>query len=127
MSRINIIEHTKPEVPGEPAARATTKRRIRKLPKKTQIDRDIDHVRANMHWVFMESKEANSLSAQAEIVLGISQMLYNMIRLADTHEVLKAAGEPLADLLERRMRSLADEMKMRLAHPDAVFLGDLTD
>jgi len=127
MSRMNLIELTIPGEAGEPVARPTPKGRVRRQPKINLVDREVDQVRATMRWVAMEQEKPPTLTAAGEIVLGISQMIYDVINLMRTHEALQSAGEPLADLLEQRLQSVADELKMRLANPNAEFLGDLAE
>jgi len=127
MSETKKDNSTAPVMEGETAVRPAPKHRIRKQPKINFVDREVDQVRSTMRWLTVENEKPRTLTAAGEIVLGISQMLYDVINLMRTHEALQAAGEPLADLLEQRLQSVADELKARLAHPEAVLPGDLAE
>lgn len=122
-----LVEHNPAGEAGETPHPIQPKRRMRGEPKINLVDREVDNVRTTMHWVTQEKPKPLTLTGAGEILLGIAQILSDLNGLMRTHEALQSAGEPLAELLERRLQSLADELKMRLAHPESVFLGDLAE
>lgn len=77
----------------------------------TRLDREIDQLRLHLQHSYLPSEPTPTLSEMVAALENISFAMLDISRLFHTYQILKSAGEPMAEYLEQSLLSLVQDLE----------------